>query len=875
MKYFSKVFFILSLAFCFSSCNDIIEPANLDTNEVPVRIAFSMAGRAPLTKSKVSGEETKVTVMQLVCFDANGQYLGIRNAEVSNDNPTASGFYDSGIIKGTVPQGTARIHFIANRGLSIPLSHSNGTSESEVMNSAELSTAYNDADHQKVCYWGYHKEADANAMSEWLKPAEGSGHIVYMIRDRARVVLTYDPTGAPTPVTKIEWLIHNGRERGYLAPAKENWSNTGYYGNSSIAGHTSDIISTAAMHEYENCPRYSLWTSETENDVNNFDVAYQSTGTYTPKPQFLFEDDNEDIDDLKVILRVTYTVSGSPKTVYHVLRLNQKDETDPDKPAVLYDIVRNNTYYIDCKLLSPDVASYETLQAAIEGEEFVNAEVEVDRTIPDINNNQYTLQIKLKNEGTSIVLSSEGEHTMDFVYRLVSDVSQTGSTDPNDFEVYWEKSQDFCSQSLPVTYNQVTKQFTITATVLEGKLTNRLQDQWIVVRNKTSNLKRYIHVYVIDQFRYKLYPTLTLVDATNKIYKLNFQLPPIEHTQFLPDGSGDPNELIYPESLYPIDIKFTTNTLNAYNNTQSGTNYGLFGVSVESTAGLVTSENFEDDYDEPVSSTSTADMSHWYFQQGGNFWDFWYTYQLKTYPTAGQVEIYFKDVRDNIKYATVEDVGLFLYVEYFGKNYSVPLRGINLDQTAATIAVNETLQLTATVTPPSAVTWSSSDPAVATVDGNGLVTAVSVGIATITATAGGISATCEITVDNSRTVTITPSDSTSASEGDVTITFARGSGNNDPDFSSYFGKYLYRGNTATITVPSGKTITKVVISEYNSASYSGNFDASTGQCLFDNSTYKATWTAASATSQVVLTSQGGGYYGDNDIDCLSFEVTYE
>lgn len=820
----------------------------------------------PQTKSKVSGEETKVTVMQFVCFDANGQYLGIRNAEVSNDNPTASGFYDSGIIKGTVPQGTARIHFIANRGLSIPLSHSNGTSESVVMNSVELSTAYNDADHQKVCYWGYHKENNADAMSAWLKPAEGSNHTVYMIRDRARVVLTYDPTGAPTPVTKIEWLIHNGRERGYLAPAEENWSNTGYYGNSTIEGHTSDIISTAKMHEYENCPRYSLWRSEEDNDDDHFDVAYQSTDTYTPKPQFLFEDDNEDIDDLKVILRVTYTVSGSPKTVYHVLRLNQKDD-DPDKPAVLYDIVRNNTYYIDCKLLSPDVASYETLQAAIEGEEFVNAEVEVDRSIPDINDDQYTLQIKLKNEGTSIVLSREGEHTMDFVYRLVSDVNQTGSTDPKDFEVYWEKSQTFCADSLPVTYNSTTKQFTITATVLEEKLNNRLQDQWIVVKNKKSNLKRYIHVYVIDQFRYKLYPELTLVDATNKIYKLNFQLPPIEHTQFLPDGSGDPNELIYPESLYPIDIKFTTNTLNAYNNTQSGTNYGLFGVSVESTAGLVTEENFEDNYDKPVSSIDTDDMSHWYFQQGGNFWDFWYTYQLKTYPTDGQVEIYFKDVRDNIKYATVEDVGLFLYVEYFGKNYSVPLRGINLDQTAATIAVNETLQLTATVTPTSPVTWSSSNPDVATVDENGLVTAVSKGTATITASAGGLSATCEIMVDNSRTVTVTPANNESASEGYVTITFARGSGTRNPEYWSSFGVGLYQGNTATVSVAAGHHITSIVVTQH--ASYSNRLTANNGSIsALSNNTQ--TWTAGNnTTTSVVLTSSYG------EADCLSFEVTYE
>ena len=669
MKYLSRILFIAVLAYGLSACHVNLDseiPQMPGEGEVPVQVTFSMADKAVQTRSKVSGTESVVHTMQLVCFDANGQYLGIRDADVTSNGASGT-FFDTGVIKGTVPQGTARIHFIANRGLSVPLSHSNGTSESVVMNSVELSTLWNDSDHQEICYWGFHGESTADAMNTWLQPAEGSNHVVYMIRDRARVVLSYDPTGAEFPVTKIEWLIHNGRERGYLAPAKENWTNEGYYGNSTTEGHTSEIVSTAKIHEYKTSGRYSLWTSESENDEDNFDVAYENNAN-TNIPQFLFEDDNTDADDVKVILRVTYTVGGSSKTVYHTLRLNDDDK-------VKYDIVRNNTYYINCKLLNPDVAYYETLKDACEGEEFVNADVEVDRTIPDINDDQYTLQIKLPNEGTSVVFNTEGEHTMDFVFRLVSDVTTTGSTNPSDFEVTWEKAQTFCSTSLPVTYDSVTKQFTITATVLEGKLTDKLQDQWIVVKHKASGLTRYIHVFVIDQFRYKLYPKLTRVGSgTNGDCLLSFQLPPMEHTQFLEDGSPDPNELVYPESLYPIDIKFTTNTLKAYGTTQGTNSYGLFGVSVESTSHLVTTESFEADYDDPISSTDyNADRTHWYYQQGGNFWDFWYTYSLKTYPEGGIVNIYFKDVRSNIQYATVADVGLFLYVEYFGKTYSVPL----------------------------------------------------------------------------------------------------------------------------------------------------------------------------------------------------------
>ncbi len=881
MKYFSRILSIVGLAFCLASCTDILVEETPVVGEVPVRVTFSMANRGVPTKSKVSGTEVlPVHSMQMVCFDANGQYVGIRDAVVRSTG--ASGYFvDKGTISGTVPQGTARIHFIANRGLKMPLiEHSVGDAESKVMKSRELSTAYNDADHQEVCYWGYHKEATADAMNAWLNPPENSNHIVYMIRDRAKVELSYDPTGANTPVTKIEWLIHNGRERGYLAPAEYNWIN-GYYANSTEEGHTDELISTAVMNEYSTSNRYSLWRSETDNDDNKFDVAFQSTGTYTPKPQFLFEDSNEEIDNLKVILKVTYTVDNTSVVRYHVLRLNQKAE-NPDDPDILYDIVRNNTYYVKCKLLSPDIAFYETLQEAIEGEEFVNAETEVDRTIPDINDKDYTLQIKLPNEGTSIVLNTEGEHTMDFVFRYVSDVNQTASYNPDDFEVYWEKEQTFCDEDLDVTYNSTTKQFTITATVLEGQLTDHLQDEWIVVKHKASNLKRYIHVYVIDEFRYKVNPTLTKVSGSND-YLLSFELPPMEHTQFLEDGTPDPDELIYPASLYPIDVKFTTNTLNAYGTTQGTTNYGFFGVSVEGTSQLTDVNNFETGYNSPVSSTATSNMTHWYFQQANNYWDFWYTYQLKTYPTDGIVNIYFKDVRDHINYANVTDVGLFLYVEYFGKNYAVttaPVRvtSVSLNQTSASVARGKSLQLTATVSPSEAtnstVSWSSSNPSVATVSSDGLVTVSSSAAigstATITVTTadGGFTDNCVITVVRNKvtaTASFTGSNFTagnnkSATDGPITANLSLIS-------SIYNNSWIEvnSGNSTTLTITptSSSSMQDVTIDgitltfyrgnrNYNPSNISGSFTGGTG----DNNTttnLNATYNGGESTQAVSTT----------------------
>lgn len=78
------------------------------------------------------------------------------------------------------------------------------------------------------------------------------------------------------------------------------------------------------------------------------------------------------------------------------------------------------------------------------------------------------------------------------------------------------------------------------------------------------------------------------------------------------------------------------------------------------------------------------------------------------------------------------------------------VKSVSLDQTSLSLPIGETATLTATVSPSNAadktVTWSSSDPSVATVDEKGTVLAVKEGNATITAKAGDKTATCAVTV---------------------------------------------------------------------------------------------------------------------------------
>ena len=87
---------------------------------------------------------------------------------------------------------------------------------------------------------------------------------------------------------------------------------------------------------------------------------------------------------------------------------------------------------------------------------------------------------------------------------------------------------------------------------------------------------------------------------------------------------------------------------------------------------------------------------------------------------------------------------------------TVPVTGVKLNKETLELFTDGSETLTATVEPGNAtnknVTWSSSDETIATVDNNGTVTAVGAGKATITATAGGITATCVVHVRKPATV---------------------------------------------------------------------------------------------------------------------------
>lgn len=81
----------------------------------------------------------------------------------------------------------------------------------------------------------------------------------------------------------------------------------------------------------------------------------------------------------------------------------------------------------------------------------------------------------------------------------------------------------------------------------------------------------------------------------------------------------------------------------------------------------------------------------------------------------------------------------------------IHVTSVSISQPEASLYIGDTVSLSATVNPNDAtypdLSWSSSNPEVATVSEQGLVTAISEGTAVITASADGCSANCSVKVD--------------------------------------------------------------------------------------------------------------------------------
>lgn len=134
------------------------------------------------------------------------------------------------------------------------------------------------------------------------------------------------------------------------------------------------------------------------------------------------------------------------------------------------------------------------------------------------------------------------------------------------------------------------------------------------------------------------------------------------------------------------------------------------------------------------------------------------------------------DTIRNIALLALVPLVLFACQKKHDEDAPVHVTSVELDITDKAITEEETFTLTATVLPENAsdrtVTWSSSNGSVAAVN-EGVVTGVSAGTAFVYATAGGMSASCRVTV-NAKIVPPEPVHVTSVTLNKTTLDLLKG-----------------------------------------------------------------------------------------------------
>ena len=163
----------------------------------------------------------------------------------------------------------------------------------------------------------------------------------------------------------------------------------------------------------------------------------------------------------------------------------------------------------------------------------------------------------------------------------------------------------------------------------------------------------------------------------------------------------------------------------------------------EATSNRTLTAQFEKVYTVTVSSTEGGTAT------GGGTYAEGETVTLTATPNSGY---HFVDWKVASGTVTIQDNQFTMPAENMEVQavFGLSVTSVTLNKTELILYIDDSETLTATIEPSEAagqtVTWESNKETIATVDANGKVTAVAIGEATITATAGGITATCVVKV---------------------------------------------------------------------------------------------------------------------------------
>ncbi len=696
----------------------------LDQPEIPVCLGYDMPFESaidPTTKSSVVGgvEESSeyVKTLHMVCFTKEGIYLGKRQAQLvgTEGNLQHKDAQDNVILtcwgreffEGTVPARTARIHFVANvfKDDYLPLDSQVGSNENMVIKSARMSVPASDTSH--ICYWGFHGEPNSESMKAWLAVVQddGQGNVTYskrddsnvhLIRDRAKLTFEAmndvysDPNNPSNPanpnnqidyrIISIDWILSNGLSRGYLAPYNEHNTSDHFVDYFDVT--RTPMLDEGRLTPYDQSDATRYTAQEYINGVDQMVRIYDATNgdndSHTnPGSLFLFEDQNDQNNPPKIILRVKYqkhrlsTQESDQVTKYHTLMM--LDESNA--PCKIH---RNHEYQLSIYGIPWEGLGYLTFADAVNSTTYANNQtVTISAQVPEVNNGRYRMSIV----GDTYLIfqdsSDEGStHSVEFTYEAVGPGENTTGIDNTNFTAEWDGEiyDSFASQTVTVTdVSNVNNVYRGRVNFTLGRINNALQGGSILLRDKKTGLTRFINVYTITKFNWLPQGVSGLVlerDGTNTrnvngvacdTYKMSIRIP------------GN-----YPSGLYPIKIRMASTTLNPYKVICDGVENSDVQVVKEGTENRTILDG------EELAGMSFVQTNNWNYRKSGEPWDFWYTYTIVSKPTiedgGATVEdtnpktytIYFDDIRPLRDAGNrAANIGLFLKIKYFGDAVAV------------------------------------------------------------------------------------------------------------------------------------------------------------------------------------------------------------
>lgn len=237
------------------------------------------------------------------------------------------------------------------------------------------------------------------------------------------------------------------------------------------------------------------------------------------------------------------------------------------------------------------------------------------------------------------------------------------------------------------------------------------------------------------------------VSSSASSYSISYQKVDMSESKYQEiSNKGTEIDNYYNESKKTLDEKEAkANTLyQEYNTLQkSGT-----ATEEQLTEAYNKAKEALNEYNEYVNTVNAnlKKMNQEYYALIPNYTNSW----TPTTNTTDNVQLDFKNYSGKIYFVLWAKIDNGTDVYYDMTIYSSKVdrnETISISKTSASIKINETLQLTASSSTSSKITWTSSDTSIATVDSNGLVKGIKEGYAVITAKGSEKTATCTITVD--------------------------------------------------------------------------------------------------------------------------------